>query len=494
MIKVEDLHFQYKDGTKALDGIDLEIAAGSRVAVLGPNGAGKSTLLLHFNAINLPQRGKVMVGGYDANGKNAPLIRSLVGMVFQDPDDQVFCHTVREDVAFGPVNMGLSPGEVERRVEEALYTVGLTALADKAPYHLSYGQKKRVAIAGVLAMQPRVIVLDEPMAFLDPASRDGLVQILHRLHQNGTTIIIATHDVDLAAEWAEQVVVLQSGRVAARGGAELLVDRQLVERCQLRLPVVSKMFSLATAWQGKPLPLRLVDGVMVLEDLLRRASQENSVAPDHGYMGEEPGMDKLVWLEPLHLHYHTGEEVVLRAVCGAPMRRSIWPQQAKLVARVIGESQEDVWALTAPVAPDVHNLVFEAGGEGYYRAIMQVNHFSEKAETVFTAIMDVPVGHDLAPQQLDGAAVGVDLLLQPNPVASYRYGDKVKFQVFWQGKPLAGAIVKGTYHLREEPGYVWQATTDDAGVVWLELGARGHWLLVVEHDRNCTTYLLPGVR
>lgn len=494
MIIVENLHFQYRDGTRALEGIDLEIAAGSRVAVLGPNGAGKSTLLLHFNAINLPQQGKVTVGGYEVNARNAPLIRSLVGMVFQDPDDQVFCHTVREDVAFGPVNMGLPPDEVARRVEDALHTVGLSALAYKAPYHLSYGQKKRVAIAGVLAMRPRVIVLDEPMAFLDPASRDGLVQILHRLHQGGTTIIIATHDVDLAAEWADQVVILQSGRVVARGDAGLLVDRPLVERCQLRLPVVSKLFSLARTWQGKPLPLRLMDGVKVLDDLGTRAGQAAAAGPDCYHREEENAVNMNVWLEPLHLHYHSGEEVVLRAVCGVPMQRDVWPQQARLAARVVGQQDREVWALTAPVAPDVHNLVFEAGGEGYYRAILQVDHLRAGEQKIYTALLDVPVGHDLPPRPMDSAAGGIELLLQPDPIGAYRFGDRVKLQVFWQGRPLSGATVKATYHLREEPGFAWQSTTDESGTVCLELNARGHWLLAVEHGIYTTTYLLPGVR
>lgn len=242
IIEVKDLSFTYKDGTKALKGINLRIKKNARVAILGPNGAGKSTLLLHLNAINLPQSGSVIIEGVEVTGKTEKLVRTKVGMVFQDPDDQVFSMTVHEDVAFGPYNMGLSPSEIEARVESALKAVKMAEFADKAPYYLSYGQKKRVAIAGVLAMSPDVIVMDEPFAFLDPGGQKSLLNILDNLHNDGKTIIIATHDVDFAAEWADQTVIIKEGKVLAEGDSSILTEDKIIESADLDFPTVTKIF------------------------------------------------------------------------------------------------------------------------------------------------------------------------------------------------------------------------------------------------------------
>jgi len=242
IIQVEDLHFRYKDGTVALRGLSLSIERGRKVALLGPNGAGKSTLLLHFNGIHLPQRGRVWVAGREVTPATERWVRSRVGLVFQDPDDQVFSTTVQEDVAFGPRNLGLTPAEVQERVRSALAAVGMLVYRDKPPYHLSYGQKKRVAIAGVLAMEPEIIVMDEPMAYLDPAGQVGVRAILDRLHQQGKTLIVATHDVDFAASWAEIVIILKEGRLLAQGGPELLLEESVVAAADLRLPLVAQIF------------------------------------------------------------------------------------------------------------------------------------------------------------------------------------------------------------------------------------------------------------
>ncbi len=273
IIEIEDIHYTYKDGTEALRGLSLYVEAGEKVALLGPNGAGKSTLLLHLNGINLPQRGKVRVMGREVNSKSERWVRSRVGLVFQDPDDQVFSSTVWEDVAFGPENMGLDGPEIDRRVTGALEAVGMLDHRHRAPYHLSYGQKKRVAIAGVLAMLPEIVVLDEPMAFLDPRGKDTLSEILNRLHGQGQTIIIATHDVDFAAEWADRVIIVKDGRTLAQGGRELLQEAGLMEKAQLRFPVVSKIFSRLPDLNIRPLPLTVDQAVDIIRKLIRQESK-----------------------------------------------------------------------------------------------------------------------------------------------------------------------------------------------------------------------------
>jgi len=269
IIEVEDLYFRYRDGTEALKGLNLAIREGSRTAILGPNGAGKSTLLLHLNGINLAQKGRVRVAGQEVKKNNEKMVRGMVGLVFQDPDDQVFSSTVWEDVAFGPANMRLEPGEVKRRVEEALCAVRMEDYREKAPYHLSYGQKKRVAIAGVLAMGPRVIVLDEPVAYLDPCGKDNLIAILNDLNGRGTTLVIATHDVDLAAEWAEQVVIIKNGRTMALGGTALLADANLVRQAELRFPIVTQIFQGLPEMSLERMPLTVADAVREIRKLLR---------------------------------------------------------------------------------------------------------------------------------------------------------------------------------------------------------------------------------
>lgn len=269
-IEVRDLFFSYEDGTQALKGINLDIKKNSRIAILGPNGAGKSTLLLHFNALNLPQTGKVRVEDLEVSKKTEKIVRTKVGMVFQDPDDQIFSMTVREDVSFGPLNMGLSPGEVVVRVESALRAVRIENLAEKAPYHLSYGQKKRVAIAGVLAMRPDIIIFDEPFAYLDPRGKKGLLQILEDLSREGKTIVIATHDVDLAAEWADKIVVIQEGKVLAEGDKGILVDPHIIEQADLDFPTVAKIFKELPEDGEKFFPMTIEEAVNKIKRIIRR--------------------------------------------------------------------------------------------------------------------------------------------------------------------------------------------------------------------------------
>ncbi len=233
-VEVRDLYYTYPDGTVALRGVDLSIASGERVAILGPNGAGKTTLMLHLNALLTAERGHVEVEGVPVGPDTAREVRHRVGLVFQDPDDQLFMPTVRDDVAFGPANMGLSSAEVAGRVQGALDSVGMASMADRPPHHLSLGQRRRVAIATVLSMDPDVLVLDEPSSNLDPTSRREVAEVLLTL---GRTTIMVTHDLAYALQLCPRSVILSGGRIVADGSTrELLADADLLSRHRLELP------------------------------------------------------------------------------------------------------------------------------------------------------------------------------------------------------------------------------------------------------------------
>jgi cobalt/nickel transport system ATP-binding protein len=231
---VEDVAFAYPDGHQALFGVDLRIEPGERVALLGPNGAGKTTLVLHLNGILRPGRGTISVAGLPVTKANLREIRSRVGIVFQDPDDQLFMPTVGEDVAFGPRNLGLPEAEVTARVAIALEQVGMAGYADRPPHHLSFGQRRRVAVATVLSMHPEVLVLDEPSSNLDPAGRRELAEVLESLP---VTLLMVTHDLPYAMQLCPRSVVLDDGAVVADGGTrELLADSAMLARHRLELP------------------------------------------------------------------------------------------------------------------------------------------------------------------------------------------------------------------------------------------------------------------
>jgi cobalt/nickel transport system ATP-binding protein len=219
-IEARGLRFRYPDGTPGLDGVDLRIAHGERVAVLGPNGAGKTTLMLQLNGL-LAGEGELSVAGIDLPG-DLRTLRARVGLVFQDPDDQLFMPTVREDVAFGPLNLGATLAEAEALVAEALATVRMSHVAERPPHQLSLGQRRRVAIATVLAMDPRLLVLDEPSASLDPRARRELLELLERIER---TMLVVTHDLPFAAALCERAVVLSAGRVVADGGPAEVAER-----------------------------------------------------------------------------------------------------------------------------------------------------------------------------------------------------------------------------------------------------------------------------
>jgi len=233
-VDVRGVHFSYPDGREALLGADLEVAAGERVALLGPNGAGKTTLALHLNGIHRADSGSIRIGALELTDETLREIRRRVGLVFQDPDDQLFMPTVADDVAFGPANLGLVEDELAGRVGAALAAVDATEFADRAPHHLSGGERRRVAIATVLAMQPEVLVLDEPSSGLDPAGRRELVATLKGLE---ITQLIITHDLPFALELCQRSVILDAGRVVADGAtAQILADEGLLSRHRLEMP------------------------------------------------------------------------------------------------------------------------------------------------------------------------------------------------------------------------------------------------------------------
>jgi cobalt transport protein ATP-binding subunit len=233
-ISVNHLHFSYPDGYEALRGVDLVIGRGEKVALIGPNGAGKSTLMLHLNGIQTPSHGSITIAGMDITKANLGRIRAEVGLVFQDPDDQLFSPTVFEDVAFGPLHMGVPAEELHVRVERALAAVGLAGFERRLPHHLSLGQRKRVALATVLSMDPSVLVLDEPSAGLDPRGRRELIRLMTSLPQ---TMLVSTHDMRLVAEVFPRCVIMDDGRIVADGpSSELLEDGELLEAHGLERP------------------------------------------------------------------------------------------------------------------------------------------------------------------------------------------------------------------------------------------------------------------
>lgn len=234
---IEELAFAYPDGNQALFGVNLKISKGERVALLGPNGAGKTTLVMHLNGILSTLHGKVFVAGKLVDSKDKEglkQIRSKVGIVFQDPDDQLFMPTVGQDVAFGPYNMGLRDAELDEVVTQALSMVGMLEYKDRPPHHLSFGQRRRVAVATVLAMKPEILVLDEPSSNLDPASRRELAEILRSLD---ITIIMVTHDIPYANELCERSLILSGGIIAADGKTkDILKNEELLKKHRLELP------------------------------------------------------------------------------------------------------------------------------------------------------------------------------------------------------------------------------------------------------------------
>ena len=237
-IEISHLHFAYPDGTEALRGVDLTVEPGEKVALVGPNGAGKSTLLLHLNGILGGGHGSVFIDGTKVEPASTKLIRAAIGLVFQDPDDQLFSPTVREDVAFGPIHMGVPEAELHHRVERALAAVGMSGFERRVPHHLSLGQRKRISVATVLSMDPSVLVFDEPTAGLDPRGRRELMGVMASRTE---TLLVSTHDLAMVAEELPRTVIIDAGVVVADGlTEELLADDALLLAHGLERPFVPR--------------------------------------------------------------------------------------------------------------------------------------------------------------------------------------------------------------------------------------------------------------
>ena len=243
-LSTENLSFTYPDGTQALKNINIEIEKGEKVAIIGPNGAGKSTLFSHFNGLTEPTSGCVKIEGKAISFEKDELlkVRQKVGIVFQDPNDQLFAPTVKEDIAFGPMNLGLSYDEVEKRVEDALKMVGMENYENKTPHHLSGGQQKRIAIAGIIAMKPEIMILDEPTAGLDPDGVEKVLNIMNQLNKEGMTLIISSHDIDMISKYADKIFILYNGEIIESGNKnQIFSNRALLKKAHLRTPLTTEI-------------------------------------------------------------------------------------------------------------------------------------------------------------------------------------------------------------------------------------------------------------
>lgn len=244
IISVQDVKFNYPAGVSALKGVSFEIKQGERVALLGPNGSGKSTLILLIAGLLMPTKGQIKVFGQQTDSSGFQKLRSRIGIVFQDPDDQLFTPSVVEDVEYGPKNLGLSPEVITKRRDHVLEDIGISHLKDRAPHRLSFGEKKKVSLATALILRPELLILDEPTANLDLLSRRGLIDMLNELSAEGTTIVISTHDVEALPELADRVIVVSQGSLM--GGGEMhkvLQNKVLLESAGLELPSIARLFT-----------------------------------------------------------------------------------------------------------------------------------------------------------------------------------------------------------------------------------------------------------
>lgn len=245
IIEIKDLCFAYPDGTKVLEEINFSAGKGEFVGILGANGSGKTTLLKILNGLLNPQSGEVCLAGENLSSMDKNKLFTKACTVFQDPDDQLFSPTVKEDIAFGPLNMGLTKDEAETRVSNALSAVEMSEFKEKAIHNLSYGQKKRVCLAGVLAMGPQVIFLDEPTACLDPMGVSVIMHLLKKLNQEGVTLVMATHCVDLVPLFLDRVIILNKGKIIKAGPPqEVFSDPQAIRLAKLRLPQIGHLFEI----------------------------------------------------------------------------------------------------------------------------------------------------------------------------------------------------------------------------------------------------------
>ena len=285
LFRLENLSHRYSDGTLALNDVSLSFGEGERIALLGTNGSGKTTLLHHLNGILQPTSGKVYFEDkplkYDS--KSLLNLRKRVGFIFQDPNDQLFAPTVKQDVAFGPLNLGQPADQVKKVVDEALRTVGMAEYAEKPPHFLSLGQKKRVALAGVLAMQPEVLIMDEPTSNLDPRATSEILHLLLRLNKESKiTLLLATHDVDMVPLFASKLYILNKGKLVSEGSpAELFSDAEMVRSVNLRSPRITHLFEVLKKEDNLPidkqLPLTIGEA---RKEILKLLSSQKTSKPE----------------------------------------------------------------------------------------------------------------------------------------------------------------------------------------------------------------------
>lgn len=301
ILEARSLQFTYPDGTLALRGASVGIAKGRKVAVVGSNGAGKTTLFLHFNGVLRPARGTVLFAGKEVRYDHRSLmqLRKSVGIVFQDPDNQLFSASVMQEISFGPLNLGLPKDEVLRRVETAMVATEITGLRDKPTHLLSYGQKKRVCIASILAMEPRVLICDEPTAGLDPKHACQVMELFDRINQQGTTIILSTHDVDLAYSWADYVFVMTHGAVVGEGiPEEVFRDQELLNRADLTRPWLVETYEhlFQKGWLPPGLPMPRTKEELFDYIVPRVTTESGGLAPVHVLSREKMLPECKAWM------------------------------------------------------------------------------------------------------------------------------------------------------------------------------------------------------
>lgn len=272
LIKTEELYFSYPDGTSALERIDLSVKRGEFVGILGANGSGKTTLLKVLNGLLKPTRGDIYLAGENLRSIDKSELFTKACTVFQNPDNQLFSPTVSQDIAFGPINMGLTKEEVKKRVLDSLALVEMSMFHDKAIHNLSYGQKKRICLAGVLAMRPEIIFLDEPTASLDPIGVSTIMHLLKKLNKEGMTMIMATHSVDLVPLFLDRVVILNDGKIIREGLPEkVFSDPEIIRFAKLRLPQIGHLFEILKKKDGldvEQLPLTIGEARKEIKNLL----------------------------------------------------------------------------------------------------------------------------------------------------------------------------------------------------------------------------------
>ncbi|MEM2058368.1 MAG: ABC transporter ATP-binding protein [Thermoproteota archaeon] len=273
LIEVSEIEYAYAGGIKAISNVSFSVFEGERLGILGPNGAGKSTLILLMAGLLKPNNGWVKVLGKETRSKEFDEVRSSIGVVFQDPDDQLFNNTVFDDVAYGPRSLGMDECEVEKFVNETLKLMGIPHLADRPPHHLSYGEKKKVAIATALVLKPKILLLDEPTANLDPRSKNGLLDLLKDLNREGTTIVLTTHDVEILPDFIDRVILMNRGKILDSGSTrEMLYEEQLLGEASMEPPLIVKLFTkLKTKGLVQKIPLTIDEAEKIIDETLKKS-------------------------------------------------------------------------------------------------------------------------------------------------------------------------------------------------------------------------------